>query len=55
MPIETPAWVRDAIFYQIFPDRFAMSDRVVKPGPLEPWDGPPTVSRVQGRRPVRRP
>jgi cyclomaltodextrinase len=48
MPIETPAWVRDAIFYQIFPDRFAMSDRVVKPGPLEPWDGPPTVYGFKG-------
>ena len=22
-PIDTPAWVRDAVFYQIFPDRFA--------------------------------
>ena len=39
---ETPAWVRDAVFYQIFPDRFASSDRVPKPGPLEPWDSPPT-------------
>ena len=48
MPIETPAWVRDAIFYQIFPDRFAMSDRVVKPGPLEPWDAPPTVHGFKG-------
>ncbi len=48
MTIETPAWVRDAVFYQIFPDRFAMSDRVVKPGPLEPWDSPPTVHGFKG-------
>jgi neopullulanase len=48
MPIETPAWVRDAIFYQIFPDRFALSERVVKPGPLEPWDAPPTVHGFKG-------
>ena len=48
MTIETPAWVRDAVFYQIFPDRFAISDRVVKPGPLEPWDSPPTVHGFKG-------
>ena len=53
MSVDTPAWVRDAIFYQIFPDRFAASDRVPKPGVLEPWDAPPTNSRVQGRRPAR--
>ena len=41
MTVDTPAWVRDAVFYQIFPDRFAGSPRVPKPGPLEPWDAPP--------------
>jgi cyclomaltodextrinase / maltogenic alpha-amylase / neopullulanase len=46
--ITTPAWVRDAVFYQIFPDRFASSDRVVKPGPLEPWDSPPTGHGFKG-------
>ena len=40
--IVTPDWVRDAVFYQIFPDRFARSARVVPPGPLEPWNAPPT-------------
>jgi neopullulanase len=45
---ETPSWVRDAIFYQIFPDRFARSDRVAKPGPLEEWDSPPTVHGFKG-------
>jgi neopullulanase len=44
----TPAWVRDAVFYQIFPDRFATSPRVAKPGPLEPWDSPPTVRGFKG-------
>lgn len=48
MSADTPAWVRDAIFYQIFPDRFASSDRVVKPGPLEPWDAPPTMHGFKG-------
>ncbi len=48
MSIDTPAWVRDAVFYQIFPDRFASSERVVKPGRLEPWDTPPTVHGFKG-------
>ena len=48
VPIDTPAWARDAIFYQIFPDRFAASDRVPKPGPMEPWDAPPTVHGYKG-------
>jgi cyclomaltodextrinase len=48
MPNDTPAWVRDAIFYQVFPDRFAASDRVPKPGPLEPWDAPPTANGFKG-------
>jgi cyclomaltodextrinase len=45
---DVPAWVRDAVFYQIFPDRFAGSDRVAKPGPLEPWDAPPTNYGFKG-------
>jgi cyclomaltodextrinase len=45
---EAPDWVRDAVFYQIFPDRFASSDRVPKPGPLEPWDAPPTINGFKG-------
>jgi len=45
---DTPAWVRDAVFYQIFPDRFAKSSRVQKPGPLEPWDAPPTNHGFKG-------
>ena len=48
MPIETPDWVRDAVFYQIFPDRFARSGRVLAPGPLEPWDEPPTHHGFKG-------
>ncbi len=48
MTIHTPEWVRDAVFYQVFPDRFAISDRVAKPGPLEPWDAPPTNHGFKG-------
>jgi cyclomaltodextrinase len=43
-----PAWVRDAVFYQVFPDRFARSSRVAKPGPLEAWDAPPTAHGFKG-------
>lgn len=46
--IETPDWVKDAIFYQIFPDRFARSASVLKPRNLEPWDSPPTEQGYKG-------
>ncbi len=41
-------WVRDAVFYQIFVDRFAASARVPKPGAMEPWDAPPTTHGFKG-------
>ncbi len=44
----TPSWVKDAIFYQIFPDRFAKSQRIAKPNNLESWDTPPTVYGFKG-------
>jgi cyclomaltodextrinase len=44
----TPEWVRDAIFYQVFPDRFAHSARVAKPSNLESWDSPPSVYGFKG-------
>ncbi len=46
--VVTPEWVKDAVFYQIFPDRFARSERVVKPNNLEPWDAPPTSHGFKG-------
>lgn len=45
---QTPAWVKDAIFYQIFPDRFAKSEKVKKPHNLEPWNSPPTSMGFKG-------
>ncbi len=48
MSIVTPDWVRDAVFYQVFPDRFARSGRVPAPGPLEEWSAPPTVNGFKG-------
>ncbi len=51
MTIQTPDWVKHAVFYQIFPDRFA---RVPGNAPisgnvaLEPWDSPPTMQGYKG-------
>ena len=51
---EAPDWItgRDggtgAIFYQIFPDRFARSLQVPQPENLEPWDAPPTRHGYKG-------
>jgi cyclomaltodextrinase len=47
--MSTPDWVKDAIFYQIFPDRFAKSGR--NPAgtlPFEPWDSAPTIYGFKG-------
>ncbi len=44
----TPDWVKDAVFYQIFPDRFAQSDRVAKSSNLEPWNAEPTFHGYKG-------
>ncbi len=44
----TPDWVKNAIFYQIFPDRFAKSDSLEKPTYIEPWDAPPTRLGFKG-------
>src|SRR5689334_11963576 len=46
--IQTPDWVRDAIFYQIFPDRFAMSPKLDKPRNLEAWYSTPTHHGFKG-------
>jgi len=52
MSTSPPDWVKDAVFYQIFPDRFAKSQRL--PGkifqsiPLEPWETAPTLQGYKG-------
>ncbi|MBN1873896.1 MAG: glycoside hydrolase family 13 protein [Anaerolineae bacterium] len=48
MTIEIPGWVKDAVFYQIFPDRFARSEQLPKPTNLEPWYTPPTRFGFKG-------
>lgn len=49
MTIVTPDWVRDAVFYQIFPDRFARG-RNNRSGStnFEAWNVPPTVYGFKG-------
>lgn len=47
--MSTPKWVKDAIFYQIFPDRFAKSE--LNPAgklPFEDWDSAPTHHGFKG-------
>lgn len=44
----TPAWVQDAVFYQIFPDRFARSEKVQTNFNFESWDSPPTSHGFKG-------
>lgn len=39
---EPPAWVKDAVFYQIFPERFANGDPSISPDNVEQWGGEPT-------------
>lgn len=48
MSPDVPGWARDAVFYQVFPDRFATSPRVSSPGPLEAWSAAPTVHGYKG-------
>jgi cyclomaltodextrinase / maltogenic alpha-amylase / neopullulanase len=44
----TPYWVQDAIFYQIFPDRFANGDLSNDPPNLQKWGTSPTSWGFQG-------
>ena len=43
-----PDWLYDAIFYQIFPDRFANADPALDPPGVEPWDSAPTRENFLG-------
>ena len=45
---QRPAWAKEAVFYQIFPDRFARSEQVPKPTNLLPWHSPPTRQGYHG-------
>ena len=45
---DVPNWVKDAVFYQIFPDRYSRSKRSVKPKNLLPWDAEPHPQKYHG-------
>lgn len=47
-PSIMPDWVQDAIFYQIFPDRFFNGDPSNDPPGTEPWGNPPTRENFFG-------
>ncbi|HEY9722680.1 MAG TPA: alpha-amylase family glycosyl hydrolase [Oscillatoriaceae cyanobacterium] len=44
----TPDWVKDAVFYQIFPERFANGDTKNDPQGVQPWGSQPTNSNFMG-------
>ncbi len=44
----TPYWLQDAIFYQIFPDRFANGDKDNDPPNAQKWGAPPNIWDFQG-------
>ncbi|MDY6807198.1 MAG: glycoside hydrolase family 13 protein [Cyanobacteriota bacterium] len=52
MEIKTPDWVKHAVFYQIFPDRFAKNENPPEdgwyPAALEDWEAAPTVQGYKG-------
>ncbi|MFW6171566.1 MAG: glycoside hydrolase family 13 protein [Planctomycetota bacterium] len=43
-----PEWVKNSVFYQIFPDRFARSGRLSKPANLLSWSAAPTAQGYHG-------
>ncbi len=44
----TPDWVQDAIFYQIFPDKFSNGDKSNDPPNVMPWNAIPTSTGFWG-------
>ncbi len=52
MDIQTPDWVKHAVFYQIFPDRFARSKqprkRLLHEARWEDWEAMPTLQGYKG-------
>lgn len=46
--MSVPYWVQDAIFYQIFPDRFYNGDTANDPPNYDSWGSTPTIWGFQG-------
>lgn len=43
-----PSWVKDSVFYQIFPDRFCNGSKENDPANVMPWGATPTHNGFQG-------
>ena len=43
-----PDWLADAVFYQIFPERFANADPSLDPQNVVPWGSTPTPDNFFG-------
>lgn len=46
--LAVPDWLADAVFYQIFPERFANGDPSLDPPDVVPWDSEPTRENFFG-------
>ena len=46
--MSAPDWLHDAVFYQIFPERFANGDPSIDPQGVVPWDSEPTPDNFFG-------
>jgi glycosidase len=46
--MSVPGWVKQAVFYQIFPDRFANGDPRNDPANVQHWGALPTIWGFQG-------
>lgn len=46
--MSVPYWVQDALFYQIFPDRFSNGDPKNDPANVQSWGSAPTIHGFQG-------
>ncbi|HEY9856339.1 MAG TPA: alpha-amylase family glycosyl hydrolase, partial [Stenomitos sp.] len=46
--VSTPDWAKNAVFYQIFPERFANGDPSNDPDNVQPWGSRPTYDNFMG-------
>ena len=46
--MSTPYWLQDAIFYQIFPDRFSNGDPPNDLARVDKWGSTPNIWNFQG-------
>lgn len=46
--MSVPEWVKESVFYHIFPDRFANGDSSNDPPNVQPWGSPPDSIHFQG-------